>query len=249
MARSLTLASTLLLILLNGCGSETVGTFKDLFNMREALQEIAETDDVHLAIHNNTSLTITLTNSPFNSEEPQVREVVAQEVASAAWERFSQRDSLQEITVTFEAYEREYLFVETTTSIASHRFEPADLAWSPTPPLHAVEVPLAEISSVSFDNQSPPIAAAYHRYGDALIAVEGIRLGPGLPAGLGSHQFVGLHTPPQPHDEFRVLISGNVPPEHGGRYRVLGRIENVGSSFQISVADWEELGSRDEQEP
>jgi len=231
----------LLTAVLTGCDSEPVGTSKDLFNMREALQEIAQTDEVHLSVHNNTSLTVTLTNSPFNSEEPEVREAIAREVAGAAWERFTQRDALQEVAVLFHVSERVYLVVERSDFVDSYQYRPEDLAWSPSPPLHAVEVPLSEVSTFSIGDQQPAIAAAYIRYGEALIAIEGIRLGPGLPAGLGSHQFVGLHEPPIPNENFRVLITGNVPPEHGKRYRVLGRIEPVGSSFQIRVIDWEAL--------
>lgn len=109
-------------------------------------------------------------------------------------------------------------------------------------PSGAVEVALSEVDTYAVGNQQPPITAAYHRYKDTLIAVEGIRLGPGLPAGLATQQFVGLHQPPDPTREFRVLISGNVPPEHGKRYRVLGRIVPVGATYQIAVDDWEELG-------
>ncbi|MDH3640611.1 MAG: hypothetical protein OES38_00830 [Gammaproteobacteria bacterium] len=226
---------------LSGCDSETVDTFKDLFSMREALQEIAQTDEVHLSIHNNTSLTITLTDSPFNSKEPEVREAIAREVATAAWERYTRHDDLQELTVLFQDSERVSILVERSDFVDSYQYRPEDLAWSPSPPLHAVEIPLSEVSTFSIGDQQPPIAAAYMRYGDTLIAVEGIRLGPGLPAGLGSHQFVGLHEPPDPGQEFRVLVSGNVPPEHGKRYRVLGRIEPLESNFRISVVDWEAL--------
>jgi len=90
-------------------------------------------------------------------------------------------------------------------------------------------------------NQPAPIETAYNQYKDDLIAVEGIRLGPGLPAGLGTHQYVGLHEPPPPHKEFRVFISGNVPPEHGKRYRVVGRIVPAGSFYEIAVEDWKEI--------
>lgn len=105
----------------------------------------------------------------------------------------------------------------------------------------AVELPLSAVDGFSTEDHPAPIETAYNRYKDALIAVEGIRLGPGLPAGLGSHQYVGLHPPPPPGREFRVFLSGNVPREHGKRYRVVGRIVPAGSFYEIAVENWEEL--------
>jgi hypothetical protein len=85
----------------------------------------------------------------------------------------------------------------------------------------AIELPLSAVDGFSRENHPAPIETAYNRYKDALIAIEGIRLGPGLPAGLGSHQYV--------------------PPEHGKRYRIVGRIVPAGSFYEIAVEDWEEL--------
>jgi hypothetical protein len=65
-----------------------------------------------------------------------------------------------------------------------------------------------------------------------VIAIQGIRLGPGLPAGLGSHPYVGLHQPPQPGKEFRVFLSDKVLPQSGKRYRVVGRIVPAGSFYE-----------------
>ena len=90
-------------------------------------------------------------------------------------------------------------------------------------------------------DQPVPIEITYRRYNGALIAIEGIRPGPGLPAGIGSHQYVGLHEPSQPRKQFRVFLSGNVPPQHGKRYRVVGRIVPAGSFYEIAVEDWEKL--------
>jgi len=104
-----------------------------------------------------------------------------------------------------------------------------------------IELPLSAVDGYSTDNQPAAIETAYNRYNDAPIAIEGIRLGPGLPAGLGSHQYVGLHQPPQRGKEFRVLLSGNVPPRHGKRYRVVGRIVPAGSFYKVDVEKWKEL--------
>jgi len=111
----------------------------------------------------------------------------------------------------------------------------------PRPESGAIYLPLSAVDGFSWENHSAPIETAYKRYNDAVIAIEGIRLGPGLPAGLGSHQYVGLHQPPQPGKEFRVFLSGNVPPQHGRRYRVVGRIVPAGSFYEIAVEDWEKL--------
>jgi hypothetical protein len=97
------------------------------------------------------------------------------------------------------------------------------------------------VDGFSIGNHPAPVETAYNRYKDAVIAIEGIRLGPGLPPGLGSHQYVGLHEPPPSGTEFRVFLSGNVPPQHGRRYRVVGRIVPAGSFYEIAVEDWEEL--------
>jgi hypothetical protein len=106
-----------------------------------------------------------------------------------------------------------------------------------------LELPLAVVDGFARGNGPAPIETAYNRYKDAVIAVEGVRLGPGLPAGLGSHQYVGLHEPPPPGEEFRVFLTGNVPPRYGGRYRVTGRIRPVGASYAIAVESWQELPS------
>ena len=111
----------------------------------------------------------------------------------------------------------------------------------PQPPSEIIELPLAAVDSFSKGDQPAPIETAYNRYKDAVIAIEGVRLGPGLPAGLGSHQYVGLHDPPPPGVEFRVFLSGNVPPQHGKRYRVIGRIVPAGTFYEIEVEDWREL--------
>jgi hypothetical protein len=68
------------------------------------------------------------------------------------------------------------------------------------PPSDIIELPLSAVDGFSMENHPAPIEAAYSRYKDAVIAIEGIRLGPGLPAGLGSHQYVGLHQPPAPYE-------------------------------------------------
>ena len=109
------------------------------------------------------------------------------------------------------------------------------------PESDAIDLPLSAVDGFSRGDQPAPIEIAHNRYYDAVIAIEGIRLGPGLPAGLGSHPYVGLHEPPQPGKEFRVFLSGNVPPHHGKRYRVVGRIMPAGSFYEIAVEDWEEL--------
>ena len=115
-------------------------------------------------------------------------------------------------------------------------------ACSPPPrDVDAIDLPLSAVDGFSMGEEPPPIESAYKQYDDTMIAVEGIRLGPGLPAGLGSHQFVGLHEPPQFGREFRVLISGNVPTQQGKRYRVVGRIVPSGRIYEIAVEDWEEL--------
>ena len=106
--------------------------------------------------------------------------------------------------------------------------------------MEVIELPLAAVDGFSTEDQPAPIETAYNRHKDAVIAVEGIRLGPGLPPGLGSHQYVGLHQP-HPGKEFRVFISGNVPPPHGGRYRVIGRIMPSDSFYEIVVEKWQEL--------
>jgi hypothetical protein len=46
-----------------------------------------------------------------------------------------------------------------------------------------------------------------------------------------------------------VLITGNLPPEHGRRYRVLARIVPAGSTFQLAVVDWEELSAIKQRMP
>jgi hypothetical protein len=104
-----------------------------------------------------------------------------------------------------------------------------------------IELPLSAVDGFSTGSHSAPIETAYNRYKGAVIATEGIRLGPGLPAGLGSHQYVGLHQPPSPTEEFRVFLSGNVPPQHGMRYRVIGRIVPAGSFYEIAVENWQKL--------
>ena len=109
------------------------------------------------------------------------------------------------------------------------------------PDSDAIYLPLSAVDGFSMGDQPAPIETAYNRYNGAVIAIEGIRLGPGLPPGLGSHQYVGLHPPPQPAKGFRVFLSGNVPPQHGKRYRVVGRIVPAGSFYEIAVEDWEEL--------
>ncbi|MHC4067035.1 MAG: hypothetical protein ACYSUI_21370 [Planctomycetota bacterium] len=111
----------------------------------------------------------------------------------------------------------------------------------PRPESDAIELPLSAVDGSSTGDDPAPIETAYIWYKDAVITIEGIRLGPGLPAGLGSHQYVGLHQPPTPGQEFRVFLSGNVPPQHGRRYRVVGRIVSAGSFYEIAVEDWEEL--------
>ena len=104
-----------------------------------------------------------------------------------------------------------------------------------------IELALTAVDGFSTANHPAAIETAYDQYRDTTIAVVGIRLGPGLPAGLGSHQYGGLHQPPAPGEGFRVFLSGNVPPEHGRRYRVVGRIVPAGSHYEIAVEDWEEL--------
>lgn len=104
-----------------------------------------------------------------------------------------------------------------------------------------IELPLAVVDGFASGDRPAAIETAYKRYKDAVIAVEGVRLGPGLPPGLGSHQYVGLHEPPPPGEQFRVLLTGNVPPLHGRRYRVTGRIRPVGASYAIAVESWKEL--------
>ena len=104
-----------------------------------------------------------------------------------------------------------------------------------------VGLPLSAVDGFSSEERPAPIEIAYNRYNDTVIAIEGIRLGPGLPAGLGSHQYVGLHEPPLFGKEFRVFLSGDVPPQHGRRYRVVGRIVPAGSFYEIAVQEWEEL--------
>ncbi len=114
-------------------------------------------------------------------------------------------------------------------------------ACSPRSEPDPIDLPLSAVDGFSTVNQPAPIETAYNQYGDAVIAIEGIRLGPGLPAGLGSHQYMGLHEPPQRGKEFRVFLSGNVPPQHGRRYRVVGRIVPAGTFDEIAVEKWEEL--------
>jgi hypothetical protein len=109
------------------------------------------------------------------------------------------------------------------------------------PESDAIDLPLSEVDVFSERSQPAPIEVAYNRYKNAVIAVQGIRLGPGLPAGLGSHPYVGLHQPPQPGKEFRVFLSGKVPPQSGKRYRVVGRIVPAGSYYEIAVEEWEEI--------
>jgi hypothetical protein len=104
-----------------------------------------------------------------------------------------------------------------------------------------VEVSLAAVDGSSWSGHPSAIETSYKQYQDSMIAVEGIRLGSGLPPGLGSHQYAGLHSPPRPGKEFRVFIVGNVPPEHGKRYRVIGRIVFSESAYHIEVEEWEEL--------
>jgi hypothetical protein len=108
-------------------------------------------------------------------------------------------------------------------------------------PSGIIELSLADVDGFSTEDHPAPIEVAYDRYKGARIAVEGIRLGPGLPPGLGSHQYVGLHQPPPRGEEFRVFISGNMPPKHGRPYRVIGRIVPSGSFYEIAVEDWQEL--------
>ena len=115
------------------------------------------------------------------------------------------------------------------------------LAACSQPESDVLDLPLSAVDTFSRGNNPAPIEFTYNRYNDLVIAIEGIRLGLGLPAGLGSHQYVGLHEPQQQGKEFRVFLSGNVPPQHGQRYRVVGRIEPVGSSYEIAVKNWEEL--------
>ena len=109
------------------------------------------------------------------------------------------------------------------------------------PESDAIDLPLSAVDGFSKGGKPAPIEVTYKRYKNALIAIEGIRLGPGLPAGLGSHPYVGLHEPPQPGKEFRVFLSGKVPPQSGKRYRVVGRIVPAGSFYEIAVENWEEF--------
>lgn len=113
------------------------------------------------------------------------------------------------------------------------KIEPADAV--------IIDLPLSAVDVFSRGDQPAPIETAYKRYKGARIAVVGIRLGPGLPPGLGSNPYVGLHEPPQSEKAFRVFLSGNVPPRHGRRYRVVGRIVQAGSYYALDVEDWKEL--------
>jgi len=103
------------------------------------------------------------------------------------------------------------------------------------PESDAIDLPLSAVDGFLRGDQPTPIEIAYSRYNDAVIAIEGILLGPGLPAGIDSHPYVGLHEPPQLGKELRVFLSGNVPPQHGKRYRVVGRIVPAGFFYEIAV--------------
>lgn len=102
---------------ITGCDSPVVGSFKDLFAIREKVQKITESENVAVNINNGAYLSVTVVNSPLNDKTSEERKSVSNKVARIAYNHYKNRKSLKKIYVAYSAHERKYLIVDYTYSV------------------------------------------------------------------------------------------------------------------------------------
>lgn len=117
---------------LSGCDSELVGTFGDMFAIRDAVLAITDADEVGVNIQNGAVLSVTITNSSLNADTPRARRALADRVARIAHARYSNRAALESIYVVFAAHEQKYVVVSMSATVEAFRYAPRALQSPPS---------------------------------------------------------------------------------------------------------------------
>lgn len=114
-------------LLLAACDSQLGESFADMFEIRAAIIELSDAEDVGVHVRNNNLLTVNISNSPLNDSDSAARQKLAGTVARKVFEMFRARDSLERVYVVFVFYERKYVLVTHTRAIEAFEFDASAL--------------------------------------------------------------------------------------------------------------------------
>lgn len=112
----------LVCLVLAGCDSPFVEDFKSIYEVVEAVAQVANTEGVNVNIRNGLEMSIVVADSPINAAAENERQALADRIALLGLKHYAHADELQAISVEFISAERKYLIVNIRTTIGFYRF-------------------------------------------------------------------------------------------------------------------------------